>query len=340
MRTVDIHGHFLPPACLREIRRHDQFYGISIITTPQEEEYISVKSIPGGPRTEQRIPLLLCQYEAGEILKDMDAKGLELRALSPMQFLFFYWVEAGDALELIRLVNDASSDFTRNHDRLIPMGILPMQNIDLAISEMERIVEKLGMRAVEIGTHFGDIELDDPRLSPFYEKAQEMNILLFVHPYDVLGMDRMGDYFLRNLAGNPFETALVISRIIFGGVIARHPKLKLLFSHGGGAISSILGRLDHGYAQRKECRRNIQKPPSEYMKSLYFDTVTFNKDALELIVKIAGPQNIVLGTDYPFDMMESDPISFIEGTGFLSEKETSKIRGENALRLLNFATSL
>ncbi len=335
MRTVDIHSHFIPEEWLNLLRKEEAIEGVLLSRSSDGKESILVKRQIKGPKTEQRIPIVPKQYDADEILKDMDEKGIDIRVLSPMQFLFYYWTNPPRGEELARMVNNAVHHLVKkNPQRLIPIGILPMQDVDRSIREMERIVKELGMGAVEIGTNISGVELDDRKLSDFYKKAQKLDVLIFVHPYDVIGMERMGEYFLRNLAGNPFETSLAISRIIFGGVLDEYPRLKLLFSHGGGAAPYIIGRMDHGFFCKDECKRNIKRPPSFYMKSLYFDTITFEGRALRFLLDMMGSEKILLGSDYPFDMMEFDPPAFLKTIDQLTLEDESKIRSENALRLL------
>jgi aminocarboxymuconate-semialdehyde decarboxylase len=138
--------------------------------------------------------------------------------------------------------------------------------------------------------------------------------------------------------GNPFETSLAVCRIIFGGIMQRFPELKFCLSHGGGAIPYIAGRLDHGYLRREECKKSIQTPPSTFLKKLYFDTIVFERKALELLVSVFGPEHVLLGSDYPFDMGESGAVSFVEGMEHLTRQEKEKILGLNAIRLLGEPT--
>lgn len=220
------------------------------------------------------MPIILEQFDACKILTDMDNRGIDLQVLSPMQFLFYYWTDVAKAEQLACFINNATYGFTRKKpDRLIPAAVLPMQDLERSIREIERVVRELGMTAIEVGTNINGMELDDRRLSDFYKKVEELDAVIFVHPYDVVGINRMQEYFLRNIVGNPFETSLAISRIIFGGVLEEYPGLKFLFSHGGGAIPYIIGRMDHGYFYKGECKRKIKQAPSTYLKSLYFDTI-------------------------------------------------------------------
>lgn len=335
MTTVDIHTHFIPQAWLKILREKGEVDGVAYGTSPEGKEFVLIKKQEGGPTTEQRVPITPEQFDASKILADMDEKGIDRQVLSPMQFLFYYWTYPARGKELTSFINEATYRFTGEHpDRFIPMAILPMQDLEGATCELERVVKEMGMTAVEIGTNINGMELDDQRLAPFYKKIQELDVLLFVHPYDVVGMDRMKEYYLRNLAGNPFETSLAVSRIIFGGVLEEYPRLKFLFSHGGGTIPYIIGRMDHGYHHRAECQKKIVQNPSHYLRSLYFDTILFEKSALQFLVETIGPANIVLGTDYPFEMMESRPIFLINNLDHISNDEKNMIRGENALTLL------
>lgn len=153
----------------------------------------------------------------------------------------------------------------------------------------------------------------------------------------VVGIERMGEYYLRNLAGNPFETSLAISRVLFGGVLDEYPGLKFLFSHGGGTVPYVIGRMDHGYFQRDECKERIKKPSSAYLTSLYFDTIVFEKRILQFLVEIMGPEHLMLGSDYPFEMREFDLLNSVDSIRDLSRVEKDCIKGGNAMRLLNLS---
>ena len=195
-------------------------------------------------------------------------------------------------------------------------------------------MKQLGFRGTEIGTSVNGKNLDSPELWPFYEKAQELNAFIFVHPTNVQGAERMPKYHLANLIGNPSATSLAIASLIFGGVLENFPRLKFCFAHAGGFAPYQRGRFEHGYQVRTECKEKIKKPPSEYFKLLYFDTITHYGPALAYLIKSVGSDHVLLGSDYPADMADFDPVSSVEGLKTISNTEKKRILWNNAAELL------
>jgi aminocarboxymuconate-semialdehyde decarboxylase len=192
------------------------------------------------------------------------------------------------------------------------------------------------MRGIEIGSNINGKYLDDPDLWPFYEKAQRLGTFIFVHPINVAGLERMQKYHLRNLIGNPLDTSLAIASIIFGGVLESFPRLKFCFAHAGGFTPYQQGRLERGYHVRSECK-TISKPPIEYIKLLYFDTITHYAPALSYLIETVGSDHVLMGSDYPFDMGDPNPVSTVKDLKTISNPEKRKVLGKNAIRLLNLS---
>lgn len=219
---------------------------------------------------------------------------------------------------------------TTDSERLIGFATVPLQAPERAVAELEYAVEELGMQGVEIATHAPNFELDDEALLPFFEKVAAYDLPLLVHPHDVAGLDRMGHHELRNLVGNPMETTLAGARLIFGGVLERVDGLKVILSHGGGALPYLVGRLNHGWQARLGSKPTV--PDGEvfdsHLRRLYFDSVVFDARVLRYMADIVSAERIVLGTDYPFDMSDSNPIGRLREALSESDVETVLLTAE------------
>jgi aminocarboxymuconate-semialdehyde decarboxylase len=269
-------------------------------------------------------------------LADMDAMGVDMQAISPAPFQYYYWAEPGLCADTSKAINDNLASIAARHpDRFVAMGTVPMQAPDLAVAELERIVKELGMRGVEINSNVAGEDLSAERFRKFFAKAEELGVLVFMHPLGFDRADRFVDHYFNNVIGNPLESALAVGHLIFGGVLDAYPKLKLCVAHGGGYLPSYAGRMDHAHAARSDCRECIKEAPTSYLKKLYFDSVVFTHHQLEYLVQQYGSDHVIMGTDYPYDMGEENPIGFVEGAPNLSDADKAAILGHNAAALLN-----
>jgi len=270
-------------------------------------------------------------------LKDMDRMGIDVQAVSPAPQQTYYWAEPGLGAEVSRMINDRLAEIVaRWPDRFVGLGTVPLQNADLAVAELERCVNGLGLRGVEINPNVAGRELTDPSLNldKFFAKARELDIVLFMHPIGFTQGERFMDHYFNNVIGNPLDTSVGAMRLIFDGVMERHPGLKIVLPHAGGFIAHYWARMDHAWRARPDCRTVIKKAPSSYLKKFYFDTIAFDPEMLRNLIDKYGADQVVLGTDYPFDMGEEDPVGFINGVPGLSSAEKKRIMGGNAARLL------
>ncbi len=268
-------------------------------------------------------------------LADMDKMGVDVQAISVPPFQFYYWAEPEVGRDAARDMNDQMATVVGDHpDRFVALATLPLQNTEMALAEMQRCVKDLGMRGIEISTNVNGDELSDPRLAPVFAKAEELGLVIFIHPEGFTQPDRMAGHYLINLVGHPLESTLAISALIFDGVLARHPGLKICVAHGGGFLPAYAGRMDHAYHARPDVRDGLAKPPGEYLKQLYFDSMVFAPDQLKYLIDKFGADRILLGTDYPLDMGESDPLGLIGRVEGLDEASVAAIAGGNAAGLL------
>jgi aminocarboxymuconate-semialdehyde decarboxylase len=210
-----------------------------------------------------------------------------------------------------------------------------MQDTDLAIKELTRLVKELGLKGVQIGSHVGDLNLSDASIFPFFEAASELGAAVFVHPWDMMGQERMGKYWLPWLVGMPAEVSLAICSMIFGGVFERLPKLRVAFAHGGGAFPITVGRISHGFESRPDlCAIDNPHSPRHYLGKFFVDSLVHDLDALRYIVKLFGDEAIVLGSDYPFPLGENHPGAMVSDDLQLSADTKEKILYRNARRFL------
>ena len=263
-------------------------------------------------------------------LEDMARQRVDMQVLSPIPIMACYWADAKANQAFARLLNEQIADtVTAAPSRFAGMGTLPMQDIDLAIIELRHACKTLGFGAVQIGTCPAGRELDDEDLFPFFEACCDLGVAVFVHPIEpILGRERLNGFYLPNIVGNPLESTLAVSRLICGGVLERLPELKICIAHAGGALSYILGRLDKGYEVRPETGALISRPPSEYARNLYADSLSFDASSLRLAVEKHGTNQVLMGSDYPFALGDDDPLSALEQSG-LDTKTVNLISGGN-----------
>ncbi|HEX9396005.1 MAG TPA: amidohydrolase family protein [Burkholderiales bacterium] len=267
-------------------------------------------------------------------LKDMDRMGIDIQAVSPAPNQTYYWTDPGLGAELARGVNEGIAAIVAKHpDRFVGLGTVPLQEVSLAVSELEYCVEKLGLRGVEINPSVNGLDLTNEKLNldRFFAKAQELDIVIFMHPIGFTQGDRLLDHYFNNVIGNPLETTVAASHLIFDGVMQRHPKLKVVLPHAGGYLAHYWARMDHAWRARPDCRVVITKKPSTYLEKFYFDTITFDRGMLSHLIERFGAGHVLLGTDYPYDMGMEHPLDF---TDYLPAAQKKQVQGGNAARLL------
>jgi aminocarboxymuconate-semialdehyde decarboxylase len=328
---IDFHAHVVPAAYLDRVRQRD-VPDVTIERHGDAETLVVAGGGDAGP-VAQRISLIDAYHDPKARLHAMDAARVDVHVISPVQFMYHYWNEPRAAAELTRLVNDGLDEMVRAApDRLVAMATVPLQDPRAAVVELDRVHSR-GVRAVEIGTHIAGTPLDDPALDVFWARAEALGTALFVHPYAPLAPGRLGAYFLRNLLGNPFETAVAMSRLFFGGVLDRFPRVKLCFAHGGGAVPFVIGRLTRGFEVAAACRERARAAPRAYLDRVWYDTILHDAAALAYLVSTVGPSRLVMGSDYPFDIGDLDPVGTIDRLDLDTDARAAMLGG-NAARLL------
>jgi aminocarboxymuconate-semialdehyde decarboxylase len=264
---------------------------------------------------------------------DMDRMGIEVQAVSCTPFVLYPDAPVDLGLELARVNNDSLAAISRRHPgRFAPLASVPLRDPVIAADELKRAMA-LGLRGVEIPPSSGDIDLDDPKLDPFWAAAVEEGAPVCIHPFDASPKGALGRYLLSPLIGNWMDTGVAATLLVMGGVFERHPGLEVVLYHGGGTFPSLLARLEKGHELFAPCRIAAPRPPSSYLKHFSFDTITFDPDSLRHLIERFGSQYVVLGTDYPLPLGPKDPVAEIRELGLSSDDE-QRILGGNAKRLL------
>ena len=327
-RIVDIHCHRECAAAAEMMKTEAERVGFAALSFGSE--------LTKEVNRQQLINIKLKMESLDERIADMDKMGVDIQAVSISPYQYYYWAEAEVGREVSKTINDDLAEAVGvKPDRLVGFGTVPLQNTEMAIDELERCISELGFKGIEINSQIAGEDLSSPRLAPFWAKVEELDIVVFIHTAGFTHPDRLKDHYFINLIGHPIEATLAISRLIFDGVMEHHPGLKVVVAHGGGYLPAYSGRMDHAYRARKDVREGLPDLPSDYLKRFYFDTMVFEPDQLEYLINKYGADHILLGTDYPYDMGERDPVGLVNRVEGLTEHDCSAICGDNAAKLLN-----
>ena len=325
---IDVHAHLIPPQWEDFAAR----YGGGQWPRLEPIDACSANLMTGGKLFRRMSDQ---SWSLERRIEDMDRAGIAHQVVSPPPVMFCYWSEPAAGARFARMLNEHAAAFcARAPARFSGMATVPLQSPHHAITELRHAREVLGLRAVEIGTCVGGRNLDHPDLFEFFAACSELDVAVFVHAgAPVIGGDRLEPYYFKNLLGNPFESALAAASMVFGGVTSKLPGLRLCFAHGGGALSSVLGRLSHGWQMRPEAKTHLGEPPAALFRKLYYDTLTHDARQLRCLAEQVGVQALVVGTDYPFGMGVAEPAQFLAQTEF-TQAEMAAISRRNALRFL------
>ena len=326
---VDVHAHVLLPSLQAGVEARVPELVAEAATlelTRNGAESLAVS----GPMVGARIPKLT---DVSVRLAEMDAQGIDVQWVSASPNHFYPWAPEGVAVwaanEANRLV---AEHVAQAPERLIGLGLVPLQHPERIVECLDDAVLGRGLAGVEISSFAGDVELSDERLEPFWARAAELGCVVFLHPFGCSLDERLDRFYLANTVGQPAENAVALSHLIFAGVLDRHPNLKLVVAHGGGYLPFAIGRSDRAWKVRPEAQR-CAHAPSTYLSKMWFDTVVHDPAALRHLIEVAGATQVVLGSDFPFDMGLDDPVDFVRGAG-LSDEVTEGILGGNADALL------
>ena len=270
-----------------------------------------------------------------ERIADMDRMGVDIQAVAISPYQMYYWAEPELGAKVARIINDELAEAISAHpNRLMGLGTVPLQDTAAAVAEVQYCMGQLDFRGFEIATNVEGEELSAPRLDPFWAEIEARGAVIFIHPIGFTHPDRLTEHYFFNVVGHPIENTLAIANLIFGGVMERYLGLKIVVAHGGGYLPAYAGRMDHAYQAREDVRQGLPQTPGEYLRRFYLDTMVFEPDQLAFLVGKYGADHILLGTDYPYDMGEDDPVGLVERTPGLSAREREAICGGNAARLL------
>ena len=324
--TIDIHCHYYYPGA-------DTLLGEHKASNPRRSDLHSndITKRINRERHKTELPKLT---DISIRLAEMERLGIDMQVLSPSPGHYNYWAPAELARDSAVAVNDRLCALVAEHpDRFAAMATVPLQDGQMAAAELERAVKKLGFRGVEISTNVNGKELTRAGLEPFFAKAEELGAVVFIHPAGTSIADRMGDHYFRNIIGHPLELTIAIGQLVFDGYLERYSGLKVCVAHGGGYYAAYPGRFDHAFGCREDCRTHAAKPPRDYMRNVYFDSLVYTDHQLRALVEAWGVDHVLLGSDYPFDMGEPDPVGHVLSVASFSDEDRAAVLGRNAARL-------
>lgn len=326
MPVIDIHAHYVSPDLIGEAARNGAKYGVKLQDDPTgKQRLVIADTAPLRPVFPELCDLTLR-------LPMLKAHSIDLQIISTWTDLAGDELARAEAARWSRLQNETLADAARAMSgRFEVMGTLPMQHPDLAIAELEYIVRRLDIRSVEIGTNINGRDLDHQEFRAVWKRLAELDVFVLLHPPRVpVGMERANDYFLNNLISYPTDTTIAAARLMFSGILKDYPTLKCCLAHGGGFLPYQIGRFDRGFAAHPACKIGISQPPSKYLRSFLYDTLTHNTEALGYLIGLVGSDKILFGSDYPFEMVDEAGPARVREVDRLTAAEQEAILGGNA----------
>lgn len=328
MNVVDMHNHFIAPEIIEFLAREGKHFATRIVERDGRRFFLiqekAMRPID-GPISDARARIA-----------DMEREGIATQAVSCVPFLMYPDVDGDRALAIAQVNNDAMVALgAGDRAHFVPLASVPMQDPAAAAKELERAA-KLGLRGVEIPPKVVERQLDEPDFEIFWEAAEALQMVVCIHPFEAAPTGALARYFLGNLVGNLYDTGLAAALLIYGGVLERYPKLRVVLYHAGGALPALIGRLDMGYRLVPECRSAIPRPPSSYANQFYFDIIAHSRSMLRHLVNTYGADRFVVGTDYPLPAGLAHPVEEVKALGLGSDDE-GKILGATARQLLRLS---
>ncbi|WP_327434580.1 amidohydrolase family protein [Streptomyces sp. NBC_01236] len=325
--TIDVHAHLLLPeveALVATLPGHARAKALDARRNGPAALAVS------GPMVRERIPRLT---DVRVRLAAMDAQGVDVQLVSPSPSHYHYWTDAEVAEKVYQLAHEATARHcAAAPDRLKGLGLVPLQHPDLAVAALEHALDQ-GLLGVEISSHAPGRELSDPAYEPFWTRAEDTGALVFLHPFGCTLDERLDRWYLSNTVGQPTENAVALSHLIFSGVLDRHPELRLIAAHGGGYLPTHIGRSDHAWSQRSDAGASCAQLPSSYLRRIWFDSLVHDPGVLRELIRRAGADRVLLGSDFPFDMGTDDPVGALRAAR-LTDADFDAVRGGNAAALL------
>jgi aminocarboxymuconate-semialdehyde decarboxylase len=325
-RTIDIHTHILAQETAALLSQA----GAKVTITPDDAESAALDV--GGVVYR---PFPTGGFDIARRLQDMDATGIDVHVLSATPQTYLYKQEAALGATTSAIQNDQIAKHIAAHPtRFMGIATLPMQDPQLAADELTRAMSKLGLRGAMFASNILGKNLDDPSFEPLWAAAEELGAFMFVHPNNVAGADRLKSYYLVNLIGNPLDTTIAAACLVFGGVMDRHPRLKVCLAHAGGFMPYQAGRWIHGWRVRAEPKKTLPKEPATIVGRFLYDTIAHSDESLAFLIERAGAARVMLGSDYPYDMAMMDCVAHVRGLK-ISDADKAAILGNRAEALLS-----
>lgn len=327
LKKIDCHRHVVLPDAITAAAKLDPAKSSNIYPSGLHEKSGEINRQKGLEWDRK-------MSDFDENVADLMAGGMDVGVLQPTQTMFFYWAETSAAVELTRMVNEYTARGVRQHpEHLVGLATIPLQDLDLAIEELSYSVQELGLKGVVTGSNINGHGFDEERFQPFFEKVEELDVPIFIHPNGPAGIERVRNYYLANFLAYPLESTVTAAQFVFGGVLDRYPNLKICLSHAGGVLPFLLGRLEHGQSVRPEAKEHCKHPFSHYLKNFYVDTITFRAETLRFVLEIMPKGHVFMGTDYPYDMADTDPVGSVKAA-VTDEDLQGKIFGENLVTVM------
>jgi aminocarboxymuconate-semialdehyde decarboxylase len=328
-RTIDVHAHCVPVEVMDTLRADGGRYGIDVA----DQDGRPAVLIGGRVQTRPMFPSLM---DLPRRLAAMDSAGVDVQVLSSWIDLTAYALEPDKGARYARMFNEAlAATAATAPERFHTLATVPLQAPERAAAELRHAITRLGMVGTEIATTVDGRELDDPELAPFWSAAEELRAVVVVHPYASLAGRNVSRYNLGNLVGNPAETTIAVAHLVHGGVLERHPGLRVVLVHGGGFAPYQMGRWDRGYSAAADgAAEHLTRPPSDWLRQLWFDTVLHSPASLRFLVDTVGIGQVVLGSDYPFRMGDPDPVATVRAVPGLEGEALARVLAGNLADLL------